>query len=182
MNSNLTHRFRVAIGGGLKQVTTNTDKNPGSAIYYKPGENGVPGFNDPETKSSGYEAQITEAIHTLRFSRRRVLTQKVAEDNARKWINTINSDAWHGGAKWQWRCMGVNYDSEDKTDWTESLDFEWDSEYHNPVVAYIDPATGKPPTDITAPGKAGKPGEHGNGTYRLNWYDQLPFGATFQGL
>lgn len=177
---------RVSIGGGLKQVTAVADNavqglNPNTSVRYKPGAKAAPAKDDADTIEQGFAVQVTQALHTLRFVRRVTLTQNQAEQNAGTWINAISDDwLWHNGRRYTWRVMGVNYESEDQKEWTESLDLEYDGDGHNPVAYYVDPNTGKPPPDITEPGI--EPGSRGNGTLRLDWYPRINFGQQFRGL
>lgn len=121
------------------------------------------------------QATVTEAAHTLTM-RTSGTNEQVSdvlgasvEVASQVFTNTINAAAWHGGAAYQWKCTGITGETEDKgKSWQNvTATFEFDDDFHNPVVVYVGP-DGRIPADVTEPGS--RPGSRGNGSKRLNAY------------
>ncbi len=134
------------------------------------------------------QAQVAEAAHFIRVrltgeidELKPFIGNRIPEVASRELTNLINNNVnWHGGDPFQWKSVVQARSQDGGKTWDIDIDFEFDREFHNPVLAYIDPDTGEIPHDITDPGPV--PGSRGNGTYRLNWYFTADFSATFQGL
>jgi len=134
------------------------------------------------------QAQVDEAAHFIRIRLTGIIDElkpflggRIPEVASRELTNLLNSNVnWHGGEPFQWRSVVQANSQDGGTIWDIDLDFEYDREFHNPVLAYVNPDTGEVPHDITDPGPI--PGSFGNGTYRVNWYRVEDFSKIFRGL
>lgn len=95
---------------------------------------------------------------------------------ALQWIGKINSTTWRGKPAGQWMCVDASY--EEIAEGTPSTyRFRWsfqladDSIGWLPIVAYVDPATGKTPTDATI--------GVDTGLATVPYYYEVDFGAKF---
>ncbi len=180
----------LTLGASLRQISTVTDKSGPIKVYYKKGNEGEAKPSETETKSQGVAVQVTAASQMIRIVRRVPKSHFQIAALQQKFFNRINSRPFvFATDPYRWRVVGLTETGRirksDNLQLLLSADFEYREEGHNPVAVYIDPATGRPPEDITMPGKTTladganknlpKPGDRGNGTYLVNHYAQADF-------
>lgn len=130
----------VEVGASLSQSVTYEDAE-GEPLLVTLGE----GEDAP--------SQIAQAVKlqpqtTLRYSR---LEDANPASKARAYVGKVNAGSFESGSGGTWLCTCIAGRSNDGgATYEVTYDFQYNADNWQPVVVYVDPATGKPHPDATA--------------------------------
>lgn len=135
----------------LQQITTENDANsdPITVSYTFPAD-------DPDWPS---ETKVQRGTIQVLEPRPAFVIPRIEETDepgalAMQWIGYLNSDTWNNAGPRRWMCIDVPFEPIDLTTnpqkWLLAYQFERAQISHDPDAVFIDPRTGRPPSDLVA--------------------------------
>lgn len=132
--------------------------------------------DDPDYGGQGAQTQggdVTVSVPGYELTARGVVSRYVPEALAMAWETTVNLYYWRGGPPRTWCCVNVEHEPHDMgttpPKWMFTFSFQYDPDGWDPVAAYVDPRTGRPPANLI----------EGVGIKRVEWHRAIDFGILF---
>jgi hypothetical protein len=149
----------------LQQVTSNLDRD-GGTISVEHTYVGDAKFGN-DTKTQGGTVSFQQPQRVIRLTGRKITNRPWLVSTSI--VGKLNNVAWYGAAAETWICSRVSYRAADVTGATNvyyfTFEFTNNPDGWQPFVTFIDPRTGKPPTDLVA----------GTGYKQVDRYDVVDF-------
>lgn len=143
----------IEAGSSLNQVTTNKDKTATAiSLEYE-----YPDPNPLKPELAG--VTVTQGGTFTKLVPERTLVYHLRELNspqafAHLFEGKVNDATWQSGAAGTWMCSSITGRSDNSGEnFSNTYTFQYRKDGWDPEVVYIDPASGKPPDDVTAAGQ-----------------------------